>query len=310
MDKTITSRNEAQMMELILDVAAKDSRILAVLQEGSRSNPNVTKDIFQDYDIIYVVESYKPFVTNTEWMAAFGGLMIVQAPEDMELYPPSQELAGAFSYLMQFKDGNRIDLTFVPLEVLSHFSNDSLCEVLWDKSGLFTDHPLPFPSELSYLVKKPSARSFEDCCNEFWYTNAGLAKGLWRGELILVTELFNRVVREALMQMMDWYIGCRYEFTVNPGKFGKFYQRYLEPEIYQRFLSTYSGGDIKNTWQSLYASIELFRYLASYVSSKLSYHYRLEWDEQVTAYLVHVQQLPKNAERIYAGNDNAGAFQQ
>lgn len=299
MDETMTSRSETQMMELILDVAAKDSRILAVLQSGSRSNPNVTRDIFQDYDIIYVVEFHKPFLANPAWMDVFGELMILQMPENMELYPPSPELAGAFSYLLQFKDGNRIDLTLVPLKELDHFTNDSLCKVLWDKSGLFIDHPLPSPSEVSYVVKKPSARSFEDCCNEFWYTNTGLAKGLWREELILVKELFNRVVHGALMQMVDWYIGCRHEFTVNSGKFGKFYQRYLEPEIYRRFLTTYSDGDMKNTWQSVYASIELFRDLATYVASKLNYHYRIEWDKNVTEYLVHVQQLPKNAERIY-----------
>lgn len=50
------SRSTSQILDLILEVAKADSRILAVLQDGSRSNPNVTPDIFQDFDIIYVVE--------------------------------------------------------------------------------------------------------------------------------------------------------------------------------------------------------------------------------------------------------------
>ncbi|MEH6307192.1 aminoglycoside 6-adenylyltransferase [Olivibacter sp. CPCC 100613] len=293
------SRTEAQMMKLILEVAEKDSRILAVLQDGSRSNPNVTKDIFQDYDIIYVVEDLEPFLENPDWVDVFGELMISQMPEDMELYPPSPELAGAFSYLLQLKDGNRIDLMMVPLKILDHFTSDSLCKVIWDKGHLFRHQPLPPASDASYIVKKPSARSFQDCCNEFWYTAAGLAKGLWRGELILVKELFNQVIHGALMQMMDWYIGCRHEFAVNPGKFGKFYQRYLEPETYERFLTTYSDATMKSTWQAVYVSIELFRDSAIYVSTQLGYTYNAAWDKNVTEYILHVQQLPKSAERIY-----------
>lgn len=48
-------RTEEQMMKLILDTAKEDERILAVYMNGSRTNPNAPKDIFQDYDIIYVV---------------------------------------------------------------------------------------------------------------------------------------------------------------------------------------------------------------------------------------------------------------
>lgn len=296
----MVSRSETEMMELIMGVAERTPQILAVLQDGSRSNPNVTKDIFQDYDIIYVVESLDPFVQDHSWVDVFGERMIMQMPEDMELYPPSPELAGAFSYLLQFKDGNRIDLVIVPLEILDHFTSDSLCKVIWDKKGVLNDHPLPPASDLSYIVQKPSARSFIDCCNEFWYTNAGLAKGLWREEVILVKELLNQVIRQALIQMMDWYIGCRHGFTVNPGKFGKFYQRYLEPEVYEKMLATYSDADLQHIWQAVYTTMDLFSNSARFVATQLGYEYPESWDRDVTAYMVHVQQLQKDAEMIYA----------
>lgn len=297
----MVSRSETQMRELIIDVAAKDPRILAVLQNGSRSNSNVTKDIFQDHDIIYVVERLEPFLKDRGWIDVFGERMILQTPEDMELYLPTPELAGAFSYLLQFKDGNRIDLILVPLEKLDHFTCDSLCEVVWDKSGLFTTTPLPPASDASYIVQKPSARSFDDCCNEFWYTNAGLAKGLWRGETVLVKELFNTVIHGALMQMMDWYIGCNHEFAVNPGKFGKFYARYLEPEVYKKFLSTYSDAEMENIWRAVHATMDLFRNSAIYIAKKLDYTYRADWDKNVSEHMLHVQRLPKDAAKVYSG---------
>lgn len=296
----MVSRSETAMMELILGVAEKEPRILAVLQDGSRSNPNVTKDIFQDYDIIYVVENLEPFLRDHSWVDVFGERMILQMPEDMELYPPSPELEGAFSYLLQFKDGNRIDLMMVPLEKLAHFTNDSLCKMIWDKKGVLNAHPLPPASDESYIVQKPSERSFNDCCNEFWYTNAGLAKGLWREEVILVKELISQVIRGALIQMMDWYIGCRHGFTVNPGKFGKFYQRYLEPEVYEKMLATYSDAHLPHIWQAVYATMGLFSTSARFVATQLGYAYQENWDKNVTDYMRHVQQLPKDAAMIYA----------
>ena len=48
-------RNDKQMMQLILDVAKKDERIRAVILNGSRANPQATPDIFQDYDIVFIV---------------------------------------------------------------------------------------------------------------------------------------------------------------------------------------------------------------------------------------------------------------
>ena len=191
------------MMELILGVAEKDTQIRAVIQDGSRSNPAVSKDIFQDFDIIYIVKSLLPFKENPGWIDVFGERMIMQMPEDMELYPPDESMKGAFSYLMQFMDGNRIDLTLVPVEHSKPFTDDSLCKLLLDKDGMFDASPLPPASDRDYVVRAPTARSFRDCCNEFWYTNSGLAKGLWRKEMVLVKELYHKVIHEALTQMVE-----------------------------------------------------------------------------------------------------------
>ncbi|MCW3463956.1 aminoglycoside 6-adenylyltransferase [Chitinophaga nivalis] len=293
------SRNEEQMMQLILEVANKDARIRAVLLNGSRANPNVAQDIFQDYDIIYVVTDLAPFLQDHSWIDIFGERMILQLPEDMELYPPSPELDGAFSYLMQFTDGNRIDLILVPVAHLQNFTDDSLSKVLLDKDGQYNLAALPPASDHSYVVTLPSARAFGDCCNEFWYTSAGLAKGLWRQQVTHVKGLFHQVIQEALLQMLDWHIGCQHNFTVNPGKFGKFYQQHLEPDMYARLLLTYTPATVADSWAALYAAIDLFRDTALLVAQQLGYTYPMEEDQKVMIYLKHVQHLPDNAKRIY-----------
>ena len=39
---------------------------------GSRTNENVPKDIFQDYDVVYVVTDTLPFVEDKKWIDSFG----------------------------------------------------------------------------------------------------------------------------------------------------------------------------------------------------------------------------------------------
>lgn len=48
-------RTEQEIIDLVLKVAREDSRVRAVGMNGSRTNPNVPKDPFRDYDIVYVV---------------------------------------------------------------------------------------------------------------------------------------------------------------------------------------------------------------------------------------------------------------
>src|SRR5512136_1184319 len=107
-----TVRSEREMLELIVNTAKNDERIRAVIMNGSRANPNAPRDFFQDYDVVYVVTDVAPFKDDPHWLKRFGELMIMQMPDDM-LDPPPSDNEG-FAYLMQFTDGNRIDLNLYP----------------------------------------------------------------------------------------------------------------------------------------------------------------------------------------------------
>lgn len=131
-------RTEAEMMELILAFARRDERIRVVGMEGSRTNPKVPKDQFQDYDVSYLVTDMESFKKDDAWLDYFGKRIIMQKPEAMSLFPP--ELGNWFSYLMLFTDGNRIDLKLVPLDELDRYlSSDKLLAVLLDKDGRVPD---------------------------------------------------------------------------------------------------------------------------------------------------------------------------
>ena len=67
-------RSEAEMYNLFIDIANADNRILAVYMNGSRTNKNVPKDIFQDYDIVFVVKETEVFISDKDWIKKFGNI--------------------------------------------------------------------------------------------------------------------------------------------------------------------------------------------------------------------------------------------
>lgn len=289
-------RSEQDMLGLILRVAMEDERVRVVTLEGSRTNPNVPKDMFQDYDISYHVTDMAPFLQNPGWVDRFGERIMMQMPEAMSMFPP--ELGRRFSYLMQFTDGNRIDMTLIPLdEKEAYCKEDKLMKVLLDKDGCFPD--VPPPSDEDYRVKRPSAAFFHDCCNEFWWVPTYVAKGLWRKEILFAIDHLDQYMRPMLMKMLAWHVGFATDFSLSIGKNGKYLAKYLPEERWGLLMRTFPCGTYESVWQALFTMGELFRQAGRDVAQHLDISYPLEEDARVTAYLRHVQDLPPDAKEIY-----------
>jgi aminoglycoside 6-adenylyltransferase len=288
-------RSDRQMLDLILETARQDERIRAVIMNGSRVNPRVPPDCFQDFDIIYLVTDVASFKADPDWHKRFGEIMILQLPEDMQ-DPPAED-TGEWVYLMQFMDGNRIDLCLHPVARARDVLGDSLSLVLLDKDGILP--PLPAPNESSYLPEPPTAKQFADCCNEFWWCSPYVAKGLWRGQVTYAKAILDEFVRAQLMKMLAWYVGVRTGFSQGPGYLGKHLQQQLEPHLWDMLMATYSGASCDATWNALLAIGSLFRLLASSVAEHFDFAYPYADDERVSAHLSHVRQLPGDATEIY-----------
>jgi aminoglycoside 6-adenylyltransferase len=289
-------RTEQEMLDLILSTAREDERIRAAILNGSRANPNAPRDPFQDFDVVYLVTDVAPFKRNEQWIARFGELMILQQPEDMQDPPPPGD--GGYTYLMQFADGNRLDLGLWPVDRLDELERDSLSVLLLDKDGIL--RPFDPPSEGDYLPRPPTAKAFADCCNEFWWVSPYVAKGLWRREIVYAKHTLDHYVRDELMKMIGWYVGVETGFARNPGKFGKYLAQYLPPELWELLLNTYAGADYERTWKALFTAGDLFRRLALHVAEHYGFEYPHADDARVSAHLRHVRSLPRDATQIHA----------
>jgi aminoglycoside 6-adenylyltransferase len=268
------------MLELILSVAQNDERVRVVGMNGSRTNAKVATDRFQDYDIVYLVTDLAAFLA-TDWVDVYGRCVIMQKPDAMTLFP--QASRESFAYLMLFEDGNRIDLTLMPLERLAAYcASDTLLTILLDKDARVG--ALPPPSDTGYWVKKPCAAHFDDCCNEFWWVSTYVAKGLCRDELLYATDHLNRCVRPELLRMLSWQVGVETGFSTSVGASYKHLRAYLAPVTWTKLLSTYRLDTAGRIAAALRACLSLFRESARLVASRLAFPYP-DYDAKVSAYL-------------------------
>jgi len=195
---------------------------------------------------------------------------------------------------MQFLDGNRIDLSICDLEKLDDsIAGDSLTKVLLDKDGRVRN--LPPASELDYLPKKPTRKQFDDCCNEFWWLNPYVAKGLWRGELIYAKFHLDCLMRNELMKMLEWYFGVKTGYAKAMGKQGKHIGAVLEKSEWQMLQATYSDADFNHIWKALLGMGELFRKVSQEVAQNFGFWYPEDDDQKVSQFIQTIRDLPADA---------------
>ncbi len=271
-----------EIKHLIIDFAQSDKRVRAVLLNGSRANPKIKTDPYQDYDIVFVVEEMKSFISDHNWTEVFGKKLIWQLPDEMVFGNDEQRVC--FTYLMLFEEGNRIDLTLFPAEKLKdHFKKDSLTKVWLDKDALFTD--IQPPSDADYIIKKPSEKEFLDTCNEFWWVSTYVAKGILRNEIVYAKDMMEDPVRKMFLKIIAWYIGCQTNFSVSSGKSGRFIDEYLSPEDYRQVLKTYPDYHTENIKSALFLMFEIFSSYAKQIAEDLNFNYSVKEQENTTKYL-------------------------
>ncbi|MCM3727959.1 aminoglycoside 6-adenylyltransferase [Neobacillus cucumis] len=292
-------RTEKEMYELIMGIAQKDERIRAIYMNGSRTNPNAPKDIFQDYDMVFVVTETASFINEVNWIDIFGELIMIQEPDKMDqLAGKEADFDKSYGYLMLFQDGNRVDLHIETKEkMLENYKNDPLTKPLLDKDNILPS--IPAPSDQDYWTKKPSEQGFLNDCNDFWWCLQNVAKGIWRDELPYAKQMFEMYIRPRLAKMAAWWIGMKHDFQVSPGKMGKYFKQYLPESYWGMYEQTYSDHDYEDFWDSIFVTCHLFRALAKEVADQLLFTYQDQDDINMTQYLQHIRQLPADAKSIF-----------
>ncbi len=294
------TRSPDEMMQLILAVAQADPHVRAVILNGSRVDPRVTPDPLQDFDVIYAVTAVEPFLNAADWIAPFGRLLILQTPDEM-----GEAAAGhtpdkprdSYTWLMQYADGNRLDLTCMRTDCIARVLTDSLSRILLDKDGLLPQ--LQPADDRSYHIQPPTKKQFEDCCNEFLWVSPYVAKALWREQATGARVMLEQLVRPQLLRMLAWHVGVRSGYTRSVGSYYKQLDTLIEPRWQHQLAQTMPDSHPEHVWDALLTMGRLFRRAAREVAAEREWLYPEAEHRRVSSFLRHLRQLPRDAQRIY-----------
>ena len=192
---------------------------------------------------------------------------------------------------MQFKDGNRIDLTLKAVGYYLKSHKDSQSVVLLDKDSIIGE--LPPPSDKDYLPTPPTEKAFNDCCDEFFWISLYAAKGIARRQLTYAKHMSEQICKNELITLLSWYAGIKTNFQQPVGYCAKYLDSFLEKDIWDTFKETYVGANYPDMWNALIKQCELFDTLAGIIAEKYNYLYnKIEYTDVIT----RIRKLKKNTQ--------------
>ena len=268
----INMRTETEMLDVILKTA-ETLQVAAVAMSGSRTDTKASKDEFQDYDVVYVVENLDELITDLSWLDQFGKRIIEQ-----EVGLGQRRL-----YLMLFEDGNRIDLTLCPKEHIKEWiESEADFTVLEDPKGLFAPYS---PNPQRYWTNPASQIDFEKACNEFWWVSAYVVKGICRKQVIYATDHLYGICQQELLKILAWQVASD-RGKVDIGKNYKYLFQYLptEKEKEKEFSALLDFSSVEKLTQSLCATMQLFHREAQILAQKMGFAYDKEVAEKMMRY--------------------------
>ena len=266
----INMRTETKMLDVILKTA-ETLQVEAVAMSGSRTDTKASKDEFQDYDVVYVVENLDELITDLSWLDQFGKRIIEQ-----EVGLGQRRLC-----LMLFEDGNRIDLTLCPKDYIQEWiDSEAGFTVLEDLEHLFEPYS---PNIERYWTNSATEKDFEKVCNEFWWVSAYVVKGICRKQVIYATDHLYGICQQELLKVLAWKVSSD-RGKVDIGKNYKYLFNYLPVEKEKEFSNLLDFSSIEKLSHSLFATMNFFHQEAQSLAKKLGFHYDKEVAEKMIQY--------------------------
>jgi aminoglycoside 6-adenylyltransferase len=293
--------NTAHMDTVIDQITAfahADPDIRAVILEGSLA-VNSQVDALSDYDVNIFALRYEKYLADDAWLGQFGLVLVYQKeqfPFDDAIIP---------TRLVVFQDRPRIDFSFWPLKLLAEIvqgdreyaSYRNGYRILVDKDRVA--ERLKPPTGDGFPILKPGRDELLQTLYDFWFEAYCVAKYLYRQNLWYAKMIENRYIKDQLFKMILWYHQAENGWKPNPliHREGKRFEKWASPEIIDAVSKCFSTYRIEDTWNSLFAMVELFTRLARKTSSHLHIAYPLQREQDVVRYLQYLKDKSASMKR-------------
>ncbi|MBI9014670.1 MAG: aminoglycoside 6-adenylyltransferase [Clostridiales bacterium] len=269
-------RTADELLRLIMSKAEDDDRIRAVTLNGSRASKSALIDKYSDFDITYFVSDVREFTKEKDWISYFGDILIVQYSMDWYSSPYDYSSRDTFVYLIQFEDGNRIDLSIVDISNIKKEEENKEPKVVLLNKDNFKELESS-NDETEYFIKEPTDMEYYNTCNEFRWLSIYITKGLCRSEIYYAKYAYDVLIMEMFMKMLNWKIGIENQFKVTTGTHKKYLKRFLSKDELNRVHSIFPDGSYEDIWEKLFMMYDYFHELECIVG--YTYGFKNDTDE-------------------------------
>jgi aminoglycoside 6-adenylyltransferase len=284
---------EQEVIDRLVAWGTAHPLVRTMILTSSRSRPDGLVDLLSDYDLILAVSEVGPFAFDDAWISEYGRPMVRWGDQG--------EVHGLTTYFrgVIYQNYVKIDYSIWPVELLSRIEASALLpdqlnvgyRALFDKDRRTAGWKPP--SYQAHILARPTQAQYQALVEEFWWGTTYVAKGLWRDELVFAKWALDQDLKlETMRRMLEWRIEIDHHWSVKPGVHGRGLKQLLPPDIWLEFARTYVSLDVEVTWGALDRLIALFRKLAPEVGNALGYPYPQQVDDQVSAYLEALREMP------------------
>jgi aminoglycoside 6-adenylyltransferase len=284
---------EKDVVDKLVAWGTAHSLIRAMILTSSRTRPGGPVDLLSDYDLILAVSDVGRFAFDDAWLSDYGRPMVRWGDQG--------EIQGLTTFFrgVVYQNSVKIDYSIWPVELLERIAAEALLpdqldvgyRVLLDKDQRTAGWKPP--SYQAHIPARPTEAQYQALVEEFWWGTTYVAKSLWRDDLVFAKWVLDQDLKlETMRRMLEWRIEIDYNWSVKPGVYGRGLKQLLPADIWSEFASTYVSLDVQETCAALDRVIALFRRVATEVGNALGYTYPQQVDDQVSAYLEAIREMP------------------
>lgn len=280
-------------MDLLKTFFYQNDDLLVFLMNGSKINVNIPDDKFKDFDVVFFTNDSAKYIGNSEFIKKYFGEILLMTepfnPFNLELFKDESD-GTRYTYLIQFVDGNRIDMSFYELDYLEEYLKaDSLTKLICDKTNRIKKEMIP--SDADYLLRYPSSEVIKECIKEFWWQFLNTLKSIARNNYLLAQKYLN-YTREQLIQMLTWQVALDNGFDKNYGKEFTTITNFLSPKTLNLLQQTFNTTD----FESMISSLKIMKTLEVKVEKILAD--RMSFDYTDYSYIPKSYLISKDEEEL------------
>ncbi len=276
-----TPRTREQLEKRIADWAANRPDIRSIIIVGSRARAEHPTDEWSDLDLMLFTSNPESYVSSADWLEENGRVWLTLLnytgrgdPEWLVLFAGGLKadfaLVGAAGNLQQMIDQSPY-----------HFVLQRGARVLVDKDGLRAPLVLPEPQPASL----PARNEFLAAVHGFLLSVGRLARELKRGELWRAKVTCDCDLKGRLLEMLEWHARAAYNPERDTWYGGRFLEEWADPRAMEMLPTTFAAYDASDIQRALFATLDLFRWLAIETAERLGDAYPKLTDWLVTQWL-------------------------